>query len=120
MDLRVTPVCPYAAKPNTARRPASRSTQAWGCCVPGRPAGRPGTQGYAILNAQKPEPRPHSQKTALPDSRSHANGLLSGLGKHLKLPRGFYSALHIVLVLGFMALARIRPPEGLRDRKSVV
>ena len=43
-----------------------------------------------------------------------ANGLLSGLGKHLKLPRGFYSALHIVLVLGFMALARIRRPEGLR------
>ena len=43
-----------------------------------------------------------------------ANGLLSGLGKHLRLPRGFYSALHIVLVLGFMALARIRRPEGLR------
>jgi len=43
-----------------------------------------------------------------------ANGLLSGLGKYLRLPRGFYSALHIVLVLGFMALARIRRPEGLR------
>ena len=43
-----------------------------------------------------------------------ANGLLSGLGKHLNLPRGFYSALHIVLVLGFMALGRIRRPEGLR------
>ena len=41
-----------------------------------------------------------------------ANGLLSGLGKHLRLPRGFYSALHIVLVLGFMALARIRSPGG--------
>jgi hypothetical protein len=40
-----------------------------------------------------------------------ANGLLSGLGKYLRLPRGFYSALHIVLVLGFMALARIRRPE---------
>ena len=43
-----------------------------------------------------------------------ANGLLSGLGKHLKLPRGFYSALHILLTLGFMALGRIRRPEGLR------
>ena len=43
-----------------------------------------------------------------------ANGLLSGLGKHLRLPRGFYSALHIVLVLGFMALGRIRRPEALR------
>ena len=43
-----------------------------------------------------------------------ANGLLSGLGKHLKLPRGFYSGLHILLLLGFMALGRIRRPEGLR------
>ena len=38
----------------------------------------------------------------------------AGRAKHLKLPRSFYSALHIVLVLGFMALARIRRPEGLR------
>lgn len=43
-----------------------------------------------------------------------ANGLLSGLGKHLHLPRGFYSSLHILLTLGFMALGRIRRPEGLR------
>jgi hypothetical protein len=43
-----------------------------------------------------------------------ANGLFSGIGKHLKLPRGFYSCLHILLVLGFMALGRIRRPEGLR------
>ena len=43
-----------------------------------------------------------------------ANGLLSGLGKYIDLPRGFYSALHILLVLGFMALGRIRRPEGLR------
>ncbi len=42
------------------------------------------------------------------------NGLFSGLGKHLSLPAGFYSALHILTVLGFMALARIRRPEGLR------
>jgi len=43
-----------------------------------------------------------------------ANGLLTGLGKHLHLPNGFYSALHILLTLGFMALGRIRRPEGLR------
>ena len=43
-----------------------------------------------------------------------ANGLLSGVGKHLSLPKGFYSALHILLLLGFMALGRIRRPEGLR------
>jgi hypothetical protein len=43
-----------------------------------------------------------------------ANGLLTGLGKHLNLPKGFYSALHILLTLGFMALGRIRRPEGLR------
>jgi transposase-like protein len=43
-----------------------------------------------------------------------ANGLLSGLGRYLRLAPGFYSALHILLVLGFMALGRIRRPEGLR------
>ncbi|MFZ4625855.1 MAG: putative transposase [Rhodoferax sp.] len=43
-----------------------------------------------------------------------ANGLLSGVDKHLSLPKGFYSALHILLLLGFMALGRIRRPEGLR------
>jgi len=42
------------------------------------------------------------------------NGLLSGLGVHLSLPKGFYSALHVLTLLGFMALARIRRPEGLR------
>lgn len=42
------------------------------------------------------------------------NGLLSGLDRHLRLPNGFYSALHILILLGFMALARIRRPEGLR------
>jgi len=42
------------------------------------------------------------------------NGLLSGLGRHLSLSKGFYSALHILTLLGFMALARIRRPEGLR------
>jgi len=43
-----------------------------------------------------------------------ANGLLSGIGKYLRLPKGFYSCLHVLLVLGFMALGRIRRPEGLR------
>jgi len=43
-----------------------------------------------------------------------ANGLFSGLGRYLRLAPGFYSALHILLVLGFMALGRIRRPEGLR------
>ena len=42
------------------------------------------------------------------------NGLFSGLDKYISLPNGFYSALHILTVLGFMALARIRRPEGLR------
>ena len=40
--------------------------------------------------------------------------LLSGLDKHLSLPKGFYSVMHILIVLGSMALARIRRPEGLR------
>jgi len=44
----------------------------------------------------------------------YANGLFSGIEKHLSLPRGFYSCLHILLTLGFMALGRIRRPEGLR------
>lgn len=43
-----------------------------------------------------------------------ANGLLSGLNRHLRLPRGFYTGMHILTVLGYMALARIRRPEGLR------
>lgn len=43
-----------------------------------------------------------------------ANGLFSGLHRHLSLPKGYYSALHILCVLGFMALARIRRPEQLR------
>jgi hypothetical protein len=42
------------------------------------------------------------------------NGLLSGLDRHLSLPKGFYGAMHVLTVLGFMALARIRRPEGLR------
>lgn len=44
----------------------------------------------------------------------YSNGLFSGLAQHLSLPAGFYNAMHILMVLGFMALARIRRPEGLR------
>jgi len=43
-----------------------------------------------------------------------ANGLLKGLDKHLRLPKGFYSAMHVLTLLGFMALGRIRRPEALR------
>ncbi len=43
-----------------------------------------------------------------------ANGLLSGLDRHVWLPAGYYKALHILTLLAFMALARIRRPEGLR------
>ncbi|MCK9351146.1 MAG: hypothetical protein M0P44_08020 [Clostridiales bacterium] len=43
-----------------------------------------------------------------------ANGLFSGLGKHLSLPKGYYSAMQILTLLGFMALGRLRRPEALR------
>lgn len=43
-----------------------------------------------------------------------SNGLLSGIGRYISLPRGFYSAAHILITLGFMALARLRRPEALR------
>jgi DNA-binding CsgD family transcriptional regulator len=45
-----------------------------------------------------------------------ANGLFSGLDRHLSLPVGYYTAMHILCVLGFMALARIRRPEQLRHQ----
>ena len=68
--LPVTPTCQCAASMNTAASNLPLCRLPPGPCVPGRPAGRPGTQGCSILKAQTPEPRPHSQKTALPDSRS--------------------------------------------------
>jgi hypothetical protein len=43
-----------------------------------------------------------------------SNGLLSGVGRYISLPKGFYSAMHILITLGFMALARLRRPEALR------
>ncbi len=45
-----------------------------------------------------------------------SNGLFSGLEKHFSLPKGFYSAMSILMTLGFMALSRIRRPEGLRHQ----
>ena len=43
------------------------------------------------------------------------NGLLSGVGRFLRLPKGFYSVVHVLLVLAYMALARLRRPEALRN-----
>ena len=42
------------------------------------------------------------------------NGLFSGLGKYHRLSRGFYRAVHILQILSFMALARMRRSEALR------
>ncbi len=42
------------------------------------------------------------------------NGLFSGIGKYLRVSRGFYRAIHILLILAFMALARMRRSESLR------
>lgn len=42
------------------------------------------------------------------------NGLLSGIGKYLHMKSGFYSCLHILFTLAFMALGRIKRPENLR------
>jgi len=42
------------------------------------------------------------------------NGLLSGLGKYVRLRNGFYNCLHILMTISFMALGRIRRPEHLR------
>ena len=45
-----------------------------------------------------------------------ANGLFSGLARHLHMREGFYSAVHMLALMGFMALGRIRRPEGLRSQ----
>ena len=50
---------------------------------------------------------------ALPSLLS--NGLLSGIGTLGKL-NGYYHALHVLLLLGFMALARIKTVEKLRGK----
>ena len=43
-----------------------------------------------------------------------ANGLLSHSREHLSMPEGFYPMEAIFLLLGFMALARVRSMESLR------
>ncbi len=43
-----------------------------------------------------------------------ANGLLRGIKDFFKLPKGFYGLESIFLLLGFLALARIKNPEALR------
>ncbi len=43
-----------------------------------------------------------------------ANGLLKNVSKNFSLPKGFYSCVHIFIVLAFMALTRIKTPEQLR------
>lgn len=43
-----------------------------------------------------------------------ANGLLQHTGELFHLPKGFYSVVHVFLLLGYMALARIRTIEQLR------
>ncbi len=43
-----------------------------------------------------------------------SNGLLSHQGQHFQLPKGYYSLVHIFVLAGFMALARIKSLEGLR------
>lgn len=43
-----------------------------------------------------------------------ANGLLEHARELFQLPKGFYSVIHVFLLLGYMALARIRTIEQLR------
>jgi len=43
-----------------------------------------------------------------------SNGLLRHSEPHFKLPKGFYSVVHIFLLLGYMALCRVKTAEQLR------
>jgi len=43
-----------------------------------------------------------------------ANGLLEGVGSHLNPLRGYYTETHVLLLMGFMALCRIKTVEQLR------
>ena len=43
-----------------------------------------------------------------------AVGLLRHMDRHFALPRGYYSLFNIFLLLGFMALSRVKTLEGLR------
>ena len=43
-----------------------------------------------------------------------ANGLLEGVERHLNRLSGYYTAVHVLLLMGFMALCRIKTVEQLR------
>jgi len=43
-----------------------------------------------------------------------ANGLFAGLNRYIHMSEGFYSTMHMLALMGFMALGRIRRPEGLQ------
>jgi prepilin-type processing-associated H-X9-DG protein len=43
-----------------------------------------------------------------------ANGLLLNVRNHFHLPKGFYSLIQIVMLLGYMALARVKTIEQLQ------
>ena len=45
-----------------------------------------------------------------------SNGLLSGIDKSLGKLGGYYNSLHVLLLLGFMALTRIKTVESLRGK----
>ena len=100
---------PGDAETRPARRPLRRAYPSaatrLGRCVPGRPAGRLGTQGSASIKAQNPEPRPHSQKTALPDSRSHLLNVIE-LGFRLAAFSSFEVSLKLKGYLELQLLKR--------------
>jgi hypothetical protein len=43
-----------------------------------------------------------------------ANGLLHGQAECFQLPKGFYGVVHVLLLMGFLALARVKSLERLR------
>jgi len=43
-----------------------------------------------------------------------ATGLLRHTAEHLRLPRGYYGLIHVVVLMAFLALARVKALEGLR------
>jgi prepilin-type processing-associated H-X9-DG protein len=45
-----------------------------------------------------------------------ANGLLSGVDETLNRLKGYYTEVHVLMLLGFMALCRIPSVEKLRGR----
>jgi len=47
-----------------------------------------------------------------------ANGLMRHSDTYFQLPKGFYSLIHVLLLLGYMALARIKTIEQLQYRPA--